>query len=278
MISTDTNIWRVDLWNRAERPAAFIASTREDDSPQYSPDGKRIAFQSDRSGKHEVWVCDADGLDAVQLVDMDYAGSPRWSPDGERIAFDALIDGRWQIFTVSSGGSKPQRMTRSISNDIRPSWSHDGKWIYFGSSRKRRLEIWKMPTSGGDAVQVTKNGGDDQVESEDGRTIFYTKSSNDDTRNRESSLWEIPADGGQEKQVLRSLLSQSYAVTQDGIYYVASAGLQLLSFAGGGARLITKLDKEPSKRMSVSPDGHWLLYGQIDRLGGSDLMLVENFR
>jgi Tol biopolymer transport system component len=217
-------------------------------------------------------------LDAVQLVDMDYAGSPRWSPDGERIAFDALIDGRWQIFTVSSGGSKPQRMTRSISNDIRPSWSHDGKWIYFGSSRKRRLEIWKMPTSGGDAVQVTKNGGDDQVESEDGRTIFYTKSSNDDTRNRESSLWEIPADGGQEKQVLRSLLSQSYAVTQDGIYYITSAGLQLLSFAGGGARLITKLDKEPSKRMSVSPDGHWLLYGQIDRPGGSDLMLVENFR
>ena len=82
-------------------PVTFISSTRYDESPQFSPDGKRIAFSSDRSGSGEIWVCDSDGLNAVQLTSLGgpLVTMPRWSPDGEHIAFDSSAEGQFDIYT-----------------------------------------------------------------------------------------------------------------------------------------------------------------------------------
>src|SRR5262249_30024972 len=66
----DYNIWRVDLLGPDRKPGnpfRFISSTQQDDYPAYSPDGKRIAFVSDRSGSGEIWVCDSDGSKQVKL-------------------------------------------------------------------------------------------------------------------------------------------------------------------------------------------------------------------
>ena len=73
----------------------FIYSTRDDSSPQFSPDGKRIAFMSNRSGNLEIWVCDSDGSSPVQLTSFrgPNVSTPRWSPDGGRIAFDSDAEG-----------------------------------------------------------------------------------------------------------------------------------------------------------------------------------------
>jgi Tol biopolymer transport system component len=129
----DTNIYRVNLSNPREAPIPFIASTRSEFNPQYSPDGKRIAFASDRSGNIEVWMCEADGSNPVQVSDMGHSGSPRWSPDSQRIVIDSVAaDGNWQLFMANAHGGRPQRMTKNPANDMRPSWSQDGKWIYFG--------------------------------------------------------------------------------------------------------------------------------------------------
>src|SRR6476661_7406093 len=71
--SFDTNIWRAAMPApgdvRPVEPEQFIASTRTEDSPQYSPDGKRIAFSSTRSGYEEIWVCDRDGSNPTRLTD-----------------------------------------------------------------------------------------------------------------------------------------------------------------------------------------------------------------
>ena len=86
----DVNIIEVRLdEGAASRP--LIASTLVDTSPQFSPDGSRIAFRSTRSGSHEIWVSDADGQHATRLTNINgpLAGSPRWSPDGKTIAFDS---------------------------------------------------------------------------------------------------------------------------------------------------------------------------------------------
>jgi len=78
---TDSDVWRYEL-PHTDHPTRLIASTRYDHSAKYSPDGKRIVFVSDRSGYSEIWVCDADGANSVQLTSLNsFAGSPRWSLD-----------------------------------------------------------------------------------------------------------------------------------------------------------------------------------------------------
>ena len=105
----DANIWSLTVSDRtgvSGRPSMVVASSRLDDNPDFSPDGRRIAFQSDRSGSLEVWVCDSDGSHARQLTTFGHGhtGSPRWSPDGTRIAFDSSVDGMYQIYLTGADG------------------------------------------------------------------------------------------------------------------------------------------------------------------------------
>jgi Tol biopolymer transport system component len=268
----DTNIWRVNLQDRSEPAAQLLASTRYDQNPSYSPDGSRIAFESGRFGNAEVWVSDADGANEVQLVEMGRSGSPRWSPDGRRIAFDSSVGGNWQIYAVSARGGRPERMTNSAASDVRPSWSRDGKWIYFGSNRSGVWQVWKMPAGGGPAEQVTRDGGHTAFESPDGKTIYYTKN-----EPRPCALWKVPVEGGEESQILDSITCLAFAVSREGVYFVSLPNLQYLDFSTGRSKTILTPQKQPEFGLSVSPDERWLLYSQLDQ-GGSDLMLVENFR
>jgi Tol biopolymer transport system component len=87
---SDANIWRLSLSGpgvASGPPVRLIASTRMDAVAQYSPDGMRIAFESDRSGVKGIWVIDAEGSKAVELL-SGQGSTPRWSPDGQRVAFD----------------------------------------------------------------------------------------------------------------------------------------------------------------------------------------------
>ena len=124
----DVNIWRLELsglTTASNRPARLIASTRMDIFPRISPDGDRIAFESDRSGSGEVWVCDRDGRGVVRLTSFAdvNAGSPCWSPDGRWIAFDAYPDGHPDIYVISADGGSPRRLTTEASGEFIPSWS-----------------------------------------------------------------------------------------------------------------------------------------------------------
>ena len=139
----DLNIWRLSLSGpgvAAGPPARFIASTRSDASAQYSPDGKRIAFESGRSGVHGIWISDAEGSNAVELLPQEGAasGTPRWSPDGQRVAFDFNQEGNADIYVIRASGGKPIRLTTDSADDVAPSWSRDGKWVYFASIRTGR--------------------------------------------------------------------------------------------------------------------------------------------
>ena len=66
----DVDIWQVQP---GKPQSSFASSTWDEDSPQYSPDGKRVAFSSCRSGSEQVWVCDGDGGNPVQLTRFDRA-------------------------------------------------------------------------------------------------------------------------------------------------------------------------------------------------------------
>ena len=176
-----------------------------DFNPQISPDGERIAFESDRSGNGEVWVCDRDGRGAVQLTSFAdvNAGSPCWSPDGRWNSFDAAPDGNADIYVISADGGSPRRLTTAGSGDTVPSWSRDGKWIYFSSTRTGIPQVSKAPAAGGEAVQVTKKGVFPAIEeSPDGKFVFYAKP--EGSPRDPTAVWRVPAEGGEEGAVLDS--------------------------------------------------------------------------
>ena len=194
----DANIWRLDLQSGEARP--FIASTQYDSSPHYSPDGSRIAFRSSRSGRHEIWVADANNpVSARQLTrtNGNLTGSPRWSPDGTRIACDSRPDGPPDIFVVNVATGEMKRITTESSEDVVPSWSNDGQWIYFASNRTGTLQIWKAPAAGGAAQQVTQQGGFAGRESNDGKYIYYAKG------RTVAGLWRVPVGGGAKSRCSR---------------------------------------------------------------------------
>jgi Tol biopolymer transport system component len=276
----NVNIWRLDLsapQGKIDPPTKLISSTRVDEDGQFSPDGKRIAFSSNRTGSFEIWICDSDGSHAQQLTSNSaFCGGPHWSPDGERIAFDSILEGQWDVLVTDASGGKPTRLTKHPATDFWSRWSQDGKWIYFASDRSGEYQIWKVPASGGEAVQVTRNGGYAAFESPDGQWVYYTKGEGD------SRLWQQPRDGGEEAQVLESVFGGTFALVSEGIYFIprpdsdGSYSIQFFNFATKRIQTVSRV-ASPQAHLSVSPDGRWILYSETNQIG-SDLMLVENFR
>jgi Tol biopolymer transport system component len=289
----NTDIWRIELSSstgRGSSPVKLIGSSRGEENPKYSPDGKKIAFASDRSGSVEIWVCDNDGSNQVKLTNFGgpLGGSPNWSPDGRRIAFDSRPEGYSQIFVINADGGQPHRITKDNVDDTAPSWSKDGKWIYFSSVRggAEALQTWKIPSQSGEAVQVTKRGGFRHSESTDGKFFYY------DIENAGvCSVWKTPIEGGQESKVIEIgpqeadnwTVPYNWTVTAQGVYFVnvetkPFPSIEFFSFASGIVTQVASVEKDLGLGIDVSPDGRWLLYSQIEGKWSSDIMLVENFR
>jgi len=278
-LMVDSDIWRLELTGSHRVDNLPLNSTSIDHVPQYSPDGKRIAFGSNRSGSHEIWVCEADGSNAVKLTSFggNYVANPAWSPDGRRIAFSALPSGISEIYVVSADGGKPERLPNTQNQRGAYTWSRDGKWIYFFSSRTGKDQIWKVPAGGGAAVQVTRSGGTYAVESPDGKFLYYSRSW---YAPENTELWRVPVEGGEETRIIGSVGTGFFAVGERGIYFLSgwvNPAVQLFHFATGKIETVARLEGQMAGGLSVSPDGRWLLYSKWQRRG-SDLMLVENFR
>ena len=280
---TDTNIWRAPgplSTAPGTEPARLVASTREENSPQFSPDGKRIVFVSDRSGSREVWVCDSDGSNPVQLTNFggSHTGSPRWSPDGRQIVFDSRPAGLSSIYVINAAGGSPRRLTDGNTENVLPSWSRDGRWIYFGSRRNGDWQIWRMTVTGEQAEQITKNGGYEAFESADGKTLYYAK--------REPGIWRLSLAGGEETRILEQGKWGCWALLEQGICFLDQRAqpqptLEFFNFATSQTTRFGRLERTAASGFSlglaVSTDGRWILYWQIDEVD-NDIMLVENFR
>ena len=221
----DTNIWRIETESK-QAPVKVISSTQYDSSPQYSPDGSRVAFRSNRSGSNEIWVSDSNGRIPVQLTKYGgpLTGTPRWSPDGMNIAFDtqARRPGGY-LCGLLDRSRTPRRVTRSEAEDVVPSWSSDGAWIYFASNRTGAWQVWRAPSSGGLEEQVTRNGGFAAFESPDGQYLYYAKGRS------ASGLWRKRLPSGTEEVVLEQLKPGYWgywAVVENGIYFADQTAFQ----------------------------------------------------
>jgi eukaryotic-like serine/threonine-protein kinase len=281
----DSDIWRMELRRGKNGPEAvglpkrLVSSTRLDHTPRYSPDGKRIAFASDRSGTDEIWVCDNDGSNAVQLTSFGgpYTADPVWSADGKWIYFQS----RGEIYRISAEGGRASQLA-SLGHDVpqgatAAGWPDNG--LYSAPDPSGVLQVWRKPAvPGGKPFQITPNGGEFQYESPDREFIYYAKSTHSDPEVR--SLWKKPVEGGAERQVLETVFDHCFDFVKDGIYFIANQmhpQVQFLSFATGRTMTVATLPRTLVWGFSVSPDGRWLLYSELVPFR-ANLMLVEGYR
>jgi Tol biopolymer transport system component/DNA-binding winged helix-turn-helix (wHTH) protein len=270
------SLWKIPLsGGRGGEPVRVTATTARDKYSQFSPDGKRITFQSARSGVDEIWVCDADGSNAVQLTNFGrgISGSPRWAPDGRMIAFDSNVAGTFHIYVIPSDGGRPVQVSKGPSTDAIPNWSRDGAWIYFTSWRTGRPEVRKVRADGAADTQVTTDGGSGGFESTDGRYLYFVRGDEDS-----GELWRMPLGGGNAAKVLSSVEGRMFTIFPKGIYFAAGSPqteLRYLEFSSGSISRIAPLPGMP--HADVSPDERWALYPSL-AMSDTNLIKVENFR
>ena len=102
----------------------LINHSASDRSLSWSPDGRHIAFESNRDGNWEIYVMGSDGSNPRRLTNHAAADAyPSWSPDGQHIAFESNRDGNGEIYVMGSDGSNPRRLTNHAAADAYPSWS-----------------------------------------------------------------------------------------------------------------------------------------------------------
>jgi Tol biopolymer transport system component/DNA-binding winged helix-turn-helix (wHTH) protein len=272
-------IWRMDLAAADPDGTArrLIQSTRRDLTPQFSADGRRIVFQSNRSGNAEIWMSDAEGGDPLRLTQFDgpLSGAPVFCADGKRVALDARVAGNSQLFVVDIEERQPRQVRSSEAALALPAWSGDCKWLLASDGRSR---LFKLPAAGGPAELFTRQPSYyAQVVGE--RAIFNVK--------QESGvqLWSKPLAGGDEAPLEGLPLigySEAWAATAEGIYFTASQqdapALFFHGFEARESRRIAGLPRRPvpggGLGIGVSRDGRWLLYTQ-NADAESDIMLME---
>jgi TolB protein len=148
-----------------------------EESPRWSPDGKRIAWTSTRDKNQDIWVMNADGKNPTRLTsDPSADNGPSWSPDGKRLAFAGGRSGNFDIYSMNADGSDVRRLTTDPKLDYWPAWSPDGKRIAFTSNRDGNYEIYVMNADGSGQRNVTSHPAQDNFAawSPDGRLAFIS--------------------------------------------------------------------------------------------------------
>jgi Tol biopolymer transport system component len=281
----DMNIWAVPT--NGGSASLRIASTYFDMAPEYSPDGTRIAFRSNRTGIGSIWLCDRRGQNLQRLVDFGGAqvSAPRWSPDGKQIVFEGRVKGSSDLYVISVAGGSPVAFANSSAQEVLPWWASDGKSIYYAADHSGDWQIWQQRLDGGSPVRFTRNGGFAPRQSADGAWLYYTHGPD------KGGLYRMPAAGGNEESVLATLESAlwgNWGLAGDLLFFFEAldpstgfrAAIIEQHLPSGRRREVHRIPRLPARfdtGLAVSPDGKEILYAQLDR-GGSDLFLIDGFR
>ena len=256
-----------------------------DTDPSWSPDGKRIAFVSERNkniadeevpimidggiiiggvrGKRpQIYVMDADGENQQRLSNEFFAEwHPSWSPDGKRIAFTSTgamdtAGGHWRIYVMDADGGNKQRLSNDAVDDQYPSWSPDGKRIAFVSSRDGRgnHDIYVMDADGSNQQRLTENPEFDWHPSwsPDGKRIAFVYSEQPNIAPVNSDIYVIDADGKNQRRLTKNAsrnTDPSWSPDGKRIVFVSNrdGNYEIYTMNADGARQVRRRTKEGSE-------------------------------
>jgi Tol biopolymer transport system component/DNA-binding winged helix-turn-helix (wHTH) protein len=273
----EMNVWRVDVGAGGASTEAVAPATDEwTFEPRLSPDGRRLAFVSTRSGNYELWASDPDGGRLARLTSFHgpYVGQPRWSPDGRRLAFVARPAGRAQVFVIDADGGTPKALGNGSSDEVAPSFSADGRFLYLATLVDGTWQVRSRSLETGIDRTITRDGGYAALESTDARWLYFS-------RVDRAGLWRQPGGGGTAEEVTAELRPEHWAcwgVSDAGVYWLArEAGdvlaVRLLRADAAQPQTIERITDLAWPGLELSRDGRTLMYSRLGR-HSSNLVLL----
>jgi TolB protein len=202
----NTNIFLRNRWGVVRNVTQNSAT---DEWARWSPDGKRMVFDSNRDGNiFEIFVMNVDGnTAATRLTDTSQLSRfADWSPDGDQVAFRRGID----IYAMYVDGGTPRQLTHEVKPGFAqmPVWSPDGRYIAFMSFREGYCSVFRMEADGSDQINLTPKNPDDAATSwcsrtpawsSDGQHIFFM--SIRPSTNGQSEIFVMNANGSDVRQL-----------------------------------------------------------------------------
>ncbi len=283
-LSGQKDILRQKIGDGSEPLNVTEGSEADDTQPAISPDGRWIAFRSERDGGG-IYIASVEGGPARRIADVGY--NPAWSPDGRELAVatEAVTDpatrkGESEILRVDVATGRSRVIVGKIGKDtldgVQPSWSPNGLWIaYWGvpTGSARRI-LWTVPAEGGTPSKILDDGATNwnPVWSPDGAWLYFGSD-----RSGSLNLWRLPIDeqsgevlGDAEPLTTPSTASGFWSLSQDGtrILYAANeskSNVERFPFEPEGLRVtgVGEAVTRGSHRVrscAVSPDGRRIAF------------------
>ena len=276
----NSDLWRLPVSPGTGRvtgpPEPVLVTTRVESRGAWSPDGRRIAFNSDRQGEMNIWVRSLeDGTERRVTEGSGGDYQPDWSPDGAGLAFFSARGGNTDVWTVDLEGGGLTRLTDDPGLDTNPFHSPDGTRIAFVSDRSGRSELWVMNADGSGQRQVTSTGvwGHFLQWTRDGRAVVMRAEGSD------IRIYRVSVNDGELTRLpdVASGAHMSFSPDQSLILDVRNHQvLWTYPVNGSPAYEVFRFD-EPEVRIDYpawSPDGRWVLFDRAAPRGG-DLWLLE---
>jgi Tol biopolymer transport system component len=259
------NIYSVALNNLSSiRPARFIASSGRNHTARYSPDGRHVAFVSDRSGTWEIWLCSVVCSEPQKLTNFQgpWIGGLSWSRDSQEIAFDARLGRNSAIYRLSLAHPIATLIERNKFEERMPSWSLDGKFLYFDSDRDGSVSIWKHDLASGAVKKIAHGFYAREIDSQG--TMILGES--------DGTLWRMRKDAVPVRISPDAIANPILAWTTLGstLYYCtldSDSNLRVMEVSGDKVETMARLPLRLPRTISnveMTPDGRSLLLTVVD--------------
>ncbi len=222
-------------------PTQLTSNAGNNVDPEWSPDGTRIAFQSDRDGTEAIYIMNVDGSDQMRVSPPGTrARQPSWSPDGTQILFTHINSSTVAVMNID--GTEVRSLIPPALRAWNAKWSIEGTQIVFETDRDGDPEIYVMNADGSDTMQLTSNNISDQhpVLSPNGRWIAYNSSA---PGRQDFDLFVMAVDGTSVRRVTTATEHDEYASwSPDGqqlVYAYANSAIFIINADGTGNRRLT---------------------------------------